>query len=139
MKKEFLSYDLALKLKDLGFDEPCFAFYGLSRDNYKTIRLSIFQNLKTDYLPDIHHLDVTCDAPLWQQTFDWFREKYNFNSWISGRKSMGYGYTINNVPNKFKNNILDTLESPHIYESYEKARQACLEKLIELAKEQNVK
>ena len=60
-------------LKELGFEEPCFGFYGLSRDDYKTIRLSIFQNLKTDYLPDIHHLDVTCDAPLYQQAFRFFQ------------------------------------------------------------------
>ena len=69
IEKEFVPYDLALELKELGFDEPCFGFYGLSRDDYKTIRLSIFQNLKTDYLPDVHHLDVTCDAPLFQQAF----------------------------------------------------------------------
>jgi len=27
MKKEFLPYDRALKLKQLGFDEPCLGFY----------------------------------------------------------------------------------------------------------------
>ena len=71
----FVPYKIALELKNLGFDEYCFAFYGLSRDDYKTIRLSIFQNLKTDYLPDIHHLDVTCDAPLYQQAFRWLYQE----------------------------------------------------------------
>lgn len=75
MESLFCPYEQALELKELGFNEPCFAFYGLSRDDYKTIRLSIFQNLKTDYLPDIHHLDVTCDAPLYQQAFRWLYQE----------------------------------------------------------------
>ena len=75
MQREFVTYEIALGLRELGFDEPCFAFYGLSRDDYKTIRLSIFQNLKTDYLSDLHHLDVTCDAPLYQQAFRWLYQE----------------------------------------------------------------
>ena len=27
MEKEFIPYELALKLKELGFDEPCFGLY----------------------------------------------------------------------------------------------------------------
>ena len=26
-KKDFVPYDKALKMKELGFDEPCFGFY----------------------------------------------------------------------------------------------------------------
>ena len=133
MKKEFLSYDLALELKELGFDEPCFAFYGLSRDDYKTIRLSIFQNLKTDYLPDIHHLDVTCDAPLWQQSFDWFREKFNLLTCVGFQNDYQYSYEIYDIKKKDCVDYKDTIET------YEEARLECLKKLIELAKEQNVK
>ncbi len=86
MESLFCPYDLALELKELGFNQPCFAFYGLSRDDYKTIRLSIFQNLKTDYLPDIHHLDVTCDAPLYQQAarFLYINSNKQINITING-------------------------------------------------------
>ena len=134
MKKEFLSYDLALELKELGFDEPCFAFYGLSRDDYKTIRLSIFQNLKTDYLPDIHHLDVTCDAPLYQQAFRFFREKYGLHYIICKNIQMdGYGYReVILIPYMEENENT-------IFKTYEEAELECLKKLIEIAKEQNVK
>lgn len=27
MKDQFVSYPIALKLKELGFDEPCFGYY----------------------------------------------------------------------------------------------------------------
>ena len=134
MESLFCHYDLALELKELGFDEPCFAFYGLSRDDYKTIRLSIFQNLKTDYLPDIHHLDVTCDAPLYQQAFRFFREKYGLHYIICKNIQMdGYGYReVILIPYMEENENT-------IFKTYEEAEVECLVKLIEIAKEQNVK
>ena len=142
MEREFVSYEVALELKDLGFDEPCFAFYGLSRDDYKTIRLSIFQNLKTDYLPDIHHLDVTCDAPLYQQAFRFFREQLLLDSciipywFIDGEyKVKKYTYSIE-PSNRFDEYFeCDSDE----YDTYKDAELECLRKLIEIAKEQNVK
>lgn len=121
MESLFCPYELALELKKLGFDEPCFAFYGLSRDDYKTIRLSIFQNLKTDYLSDVHHLDVTCDAPLYQQAFLYLWNK-------TGR------YIIP-IPNDDK----EWLCMGNKFKTYEEAEVECLVKLIEIAKEQNVK
>lgn len=134
MEKQFIPYDLALELKELGFNQPCFAFYGLSRDDYKTIRLSIFQNLKTDYLPDVHHLDVTCDAPLYQQAFRFFREKYGLHYIICKNIQMdGYGYReVILIPYMEENENT-------IFKTYEEAELECLVKLIEIAKEQNVK
>ena len=169
MESLFCPYEQALKLKELGFDEPCFAFYGLSRDDYKTIRLSIFQNLKTDYLPDIHHLDVTCDAPLFQQAFRFFREKYNIHyamKPILGSKNgydsfpiLGWDYDIF-ITNKGTQNSYymgypvgewftatldmfdesETLEDLDIHPlTYEEAELECLVKLIDIVKKQNVK
>ena len=134
MKKEFLSYDLALELKKLGFDESCFAFYGLSRDDYKTIRLSIFQNLKTDYLPDVHHLDVTCDAPLYQQAFRFFREKYMLSGEIYIFKNI-WNFDIEDINNSIQLYTSDITS----YSTYEEAELECLVKLIDIVKKQNVK
>ena len=119
INNQFIPYNLALELKELGFDEPCFAFYGLSRDDYKTIRLSIFQNLKTDYLSDVHHLDVTCDAPLYQQAFLYLWNK-------TGR------YIIP-IPNDDK----EWLCMGNKFKTYEEARLECLKKLIEIVKNES--
>ena len=134
MESLFCPYELALELKELGFNQSCFAFYGLSRDDYKTIRLSIFQNLKTDYLPDIHHLDVTCDAPLYQQAFRFFREKYGLHYIICKNIQMdGYGYReVILIPYMEENENT-------IFKTYEEAELECLVKLIEITKEQNIK
>ena len=134
IENEFIPYDQALELKELGCDEPCFAFYGLSRDDYKTIRLSIFQNLKTDYLPDVHHLDVTCDAPLFQQTLRFFREKYMLSGEIYIFKNI-WNFDIEDINNSMQLYTSDII----CYNSYEEAELACIWKLIEIAKEQNVK
>ena len=134
ISKNFIPYDLALELKDLGFDEPCFGFYGLSRDDYKTIKLSIFQDLEQFTLPDLQHLDLTCDAPLFQQAFRFFREKYNFHYIVYKNIQIdGYGYK-------------EVIQFPYmkqdennIFKTFEDAELACIRKLIEITKEQNVK
>ena len=142
MEEEFVPYSLALELKELGFDEPCFAFYGLSRDDYKTIRLSIFQNLKTDYLPDIHHSDVTCDAPLYQQAFRFFREQLLLDSciipyWFIDGEYKVKKYTYSIEPSNRFDEYFDCDSDE--YDTYKDAELECLVKLIELAKEQNAK
>ena len=134
ISKNFIPYDLALELKELGFEEPCFAFYGLSRDDYKTTRLSIFQNLKTDYLPDVHHLDVTCDAPLWQQAFRFFREKYMLSGEIYIFKNI-WNFDIEDISNSIQLYTSDIM----CYNSYEEAELECLVKLIDIAKKQSLK
>lgn len=119
INNQFIPYNLALELKELCFNEPCFAFYGLSRDDYKTIRLSIFQNLKTDYLSDVHHLDVTCDAPLYQQAFLYLWNK-------TGR------YIIP-IPNDDK----EWLCMGNKFKTYEEARLECLKTLIEIVQNES--
>ena len=55
---EFVPYELALELKQLGFDEPCFGVYA-TKDGY--VRKSAY--------------DENGDAPTYSQAFRWFREK----------------------------------------------------------------
>ena len=134
IESNFVPYQIAVDMKSIGFDEPCFAFYGLSRDDYKTIRLSIFQNLKTDYLPDIHHLDVTCDAPLYQQAFRFFREKYMLSVEIYIFKNF-WNFDIEDINNSIQLYTSDITS----YSTYEEAELECLVKLIEIVKKQNLK
>ena len=106
----------------------------ISRDDYKTIRLSIFQNLKTDYLPDVHHLDVSCDAPLFHQTFRFFREKYMLSGEIYIFKNI-WNFDIEDISNSIQLYTSDIM----CYNSYEEAELECLVKLINIVKKQNVK
>jgi hypothetical protein len=74
MNKEFIPYELALELKELGFDEPCFRFYS---EKY-TIDSKTGGDIKTGefYLTDRPKTKpMRCSAPLYQQAFRWLYQK----------------------------------------------------------------
>jgi hypothetical protein len=64
MKKEFVTYDLALRMKQLGFDEPCLKAYdknGILYHSHKTDKLFTVLN---------SNLSTQCSAPLFQQAIN---------------------------------------------------------------------
>ena len=79
MEKEFLSYDLALKLKELGFDEECFGYYNNNR-------LGVYQN-EDYYLSSDSPPDNRIEAPLWQQVarFLYISSNKQINIIINGK------------------------------------------------------
>lgn len=126
MKKEFAPYELAVKLKELGFDEEC---AGLYEEVYNNIELLYARPIVISYLLNtakhegrIYH----CKAPLWQQAFDWFREKYKLK--------VGIGINNKNLYYTYKIVMFETTEEYYkeCFKTHQEARQACLEKLIEL-------
>ncbi len=119
MEKEFVPYELALRMKQLGFDEPCFAFYGDEND------ISMDSSRKNNPFRK-----TECVAPLFQQAFRWFREIKGIEYQItySGAKSRYNAF----VEDYFYNNNGDLKEF-----TYEEAEIACLEKLIEIVEQNN--
>ena len=79
MKQEFLPYELAVKLKELGFDEPCLAYYQKSAVIGDATILPIQIRNKASNFNNNEYSKMGvpfCSAPLYQQAFRWFREKY---------------------------------------------------------------
>ena len=75
---EFIHYEQALELKELGFDEDVIAYWE-KNSLLKPIPMSDFINsFPVNYYPKADWIA----APLYQQAFRWFREKYSINSWI---------------------------------------------------------
>ena len=128
MEKNFVPYNIALVLEELGFDEECLKHYCKHwKDDLPYLR-----DQSHPSYPEHWQENTTINAPLWQQAFDWFREEFDYNVSIYGRKSMGYDYRINGI---LINSVRDTIVSNYVWKTYEEARLACLEKLIEIAKE----
>ena len=77
MEKEFIPYEQALDLKELGFDEMCFGWYHHKLIVGNDFYILEFEKSKNDetWLTGKH-----CSAPLYQQVFRWFREKYGIFS-----------------------------------------------------------
>jgi hypothetical protein len=124
MNKEFIPYEQALELKELGFDEPCFGYYSNSKEHLGEIWYEM-PNKGQDYIPVGDIL-----APLKSQFFKWVREKYKFNHSIIFHKhpfgTDDYQYLI----------LLDEDEFVETgFNTYEEAELACLKKLIEIVKE----
>ena len=121
VEKEFVPYEQALTLKELGFDEPCFAIIhsggGLKPQTQSALR----QNSElVNYL-------VT--APTFSQAFRWFREEHHMPSNLELLEG-GWDYVI----------YMDIIEEINYgdgpFQTYEEAELACLRKLIEIANEQ---
>ena len=60
MENEFVPYELALELKQLGFNEPCIRGWSMDKQVF--------------YHPDS---DVILDNPTFSQAFRWFRDNHN--------------------------------------------------------------
>ena len=121
MKNEFVTYEQALALKELGFDEPCLGYW--NRDPY--LPKPTFNLVKS-----FDH-EWCIPAPLYQQAFRWFREKYKLHSYIYSDYSWNISGGIWDL-NGYKDLRYDWDSEP--YATYEEAESACLDKLIEIAK-----
>jgi hypothetical protein len=121
MEKEFVPYELALKIKQIGYkkegvDEDCFAFYD-----------------EEEYLFTVREQDDINEewliAPTFSQAFRWFREEYDITQTIARDGSLAkegaWAYTI----------IYKSIYFNDGYLTYEEAELACLEKLIEIAEQ----
>jgi len=122
MKKEFIPYEQALALKELGFDEPCFGLYHIDKTFYPTSCISHEQ-----------YYGQICLAPLYQQAFRWFREKYELDSMVQPTYSTKYQYRVFNIKIKCKVQIYGDYMGKE-FKTYEEAELACLIKLIEIVK-----
>ena len=123
MNKEFISYEEALELKELGYDEPCIAFYEL--DNKQVQVVGVEQRYNN---PELLRMKDFC-APLYQQAFRWFREKHGLYYIIQGiGGGINYDFSIN------KARVVSTALNYIPYPTYEEAELACLKKLIEIVK-----
>ena len=110
MTKEFIPYQQALALKQLGFNEPCFGYYVSVEVPNPFLVITKISDTQGGYFTF---------APLYQQAFRWFREKYDLHCNIDP-----WGYCI------FDDNGTEKTG----FETYEQAQLECLKKLIEIVK-----
>ena len=115
MKKEFLPYDLEVKLVELGFNEKTF-------DVHSDIITQGFKVVKKP-TPRI----------LFQQAFRFFDDNTDYKGFIvPSIKEECFYWEIYHDGNKI-------LECSEYYSLRKNAEIECIKKLIEIAKEQNVK
>ncbi len=137
-EKEFVPFKIAKAMRDIGFDEPCFA--GFCEDGEfapPDDELNCFRNRNRS--------GGEISAPTWRQAFAFFREKHNLDSDITKMWRYGYNSLEKNRETFYRWCICDftlerkkesvdiSMDSP--YQKHEKAELSCLVRLIELVKE----
>jgi hypothetical protein len=132
MNKEFVNYEIALALKELGFNESCFGYYQLAelRDYKKGLEISHIMTLNTLNGYRIYDDKTQTSAPLKQQVFRWFRDKYKIRFIIQSSMSDLGEYFKLIFPNGEKRSVA--------YPTYEEAENACIDKLISILKQQDI-
>ena len=131
MEKEFATYEQALALKELGFDESTYTW----RQHGNGISGNV--EGKRDYYN--RKGDVYVALPLYQQTFRWFREKHNLFGHVLSIGERNYEWRIQNIKNlqDRRHFTLADIGGGQIDNTYEEAELECLKKLIDLVKENN--
>ena len=138
MEKEFIPYEEALALKELGFEEPCMANYNTipnaySEDGDHKLQLNycLYWDVERVIKEGYTHILRT---PTFSQAFRWFREKYGLtweHQFDDGNISLYVGVITypDNALNFFK-----TIEVEYdgYNKAYEETELECLKKLIEI-------
>lgn len=130
MKEDFLNPIQALALKELGFDEPCIAFY---KDTYELKAIDQHWGSSISGISKSlgYHVDDIVLAPLYQQAFKWFRDEYKLwfrPDYYDEIRDLDFTGSIHKL-GKFS--ALYNLEH---YTTAEECESACIDKLIEMAK-----
>lgn len=135
IESNFVPYELAVKLKELGFDEPCLKSWG---KEYASDQEYV---LDKDYcIHNWNEYNKVYSAPLWSQCFDCFRVEHGLESFITPVLDADpsihqYSFIICSFGMEMDEFSQQLDEGD--FNTYESARLACLEKLIELVTDKN--
>lgn len=126
MNKHFCTYEQSLALRQFGFDEECFGYWNMDYQLNKPYLNPRCQPFKHEWcLP----------APLKSQAFEFFREKFNTLAVVYSNAS-GYLFQWQDYIGGTHRGWSD-YKGPNdagVWETYEEAENACIDKLIEIVK-----
>lgn len=123
MDKEFVPYEQALDLKELGFDEECLGYFD---DRGIFCYASNPWNATKEKGMMFH----PTSAPTYWQAFKWFRDKHKLHGYCDYYRDEYWEYYIGDITD----NDVDVITKGS-FKTYEDAELACIKKLIEIVKE----
>jgi len=134
MEKEFIHYEMAVKLKSLGFNENC---YRVGNPNgaicWRFMDVAGMEGVGIDNLLEVEFDDRWVEIPTYSQTFRWFREKHNIDGLLHKTAEGSYYFWITEC--EYENyNHYKYYNQMVYFNTYEEAELECLNKLIEILK-----
>jgi hypothetical protein len=125
MNEDFVTYELAVKLKEKGFREKCFAYYSSYSGtlHYNEIKDAVPSRLTVTDFGKCHNYFIgnVIDAPAISQVLKWFRKKKIYiviavNPTLSTKDKIAYYYQVYSNSNGVTS---DYYESEECYAQWE--------------------
>jgi hypothetical protein len=168
MKELFVPYDIALGLKEIEFDLACIAYYRIDEvERTGDIMLNYSPRGKDIDSETLRYCDEykkhlkarhACScvgfmykhrfvavAPTWDQVFEWFRNKFDWEFCINRRaksiiKASNYTFKPYSwyISNDHLNPAIPSSDCFGQTDTYKEAQTACLQKMIEIVKSKNI-
>jgi hypothetical protein len=133
MEKEFVPYELALRMKQLGFNENC---YRVGNPNgaicWRFMDVAGVEGVGIDDILQVEFDERWVEIPTYSQAFRWFREKQDIEGFVHKSIEGNYYFVIKRLGNNESNIYEFTKTVPKNFNTYEEAELTCLEKLIEI-------
>lgn len=143
MKDQFVTYEIAKRLKELGFNEECIAgYYGFAPPQTEPM-FFMYNSSRWQAGQEIYTAQI-CSAPLWQQAIDWLREKHRFHVtlhqngvWKESQNDEWYAIVHDAKVGRL--NELDTPMFVHVNNektagTFDESREAAITRALELIK-----
>lgn len=132
MEKEFVPYQIALELKELGFDEPCFGYFLDGKLNfYHNTSVNDRTNSRAKYF-----ISNIITAVTYYQAFSWIKKKYKLHSWVTSKtidgKSTVYIPHGRTIPDTIKKGLVVDIVPYVTFKTEEEADLERLKILLEL-------
>jgi hypothetical protein len=126
MEKYFVTYEQALALKELGFDEPCLKLWEKTILFTSLVDPSEFKKVVSERYTK---------APLKAQVFEWFRKDYKKLPAIDHSSINGWYFVIREIGGT-TDPMLKAVSVGN-FKTYEEAESVCIDKLIEIVQNLN--
>lgn len=129
-QKLFVNYEIAKKLKKIGFNKPTMAFYNEHGD-FKFVPYNESDINLPNSVTKTENENNYCSAPLYQQCEDWIRENYKLNISLN-RNYDGWRFVITEFSSGNKSFFCSNNET----EDYIEEMKLAILKAIELIEKQ---
>ena len=134
MEKEFVTYQQALVLQKLGFNEPCLGFFTYKGEIRRYTNfdgdLNQFQTIKNS---NLKMGDGWCTVPTYSQAFKWVEDNFQIfiDRVVSTTVNEILGVTYSLCSWKF-NNIVIEFENPFDSFDNNRSKSKCLDEIISI-------